>query len=66
MPKCTICEAEAPYAVKGTSTFYCEEHAIEFFGDITYLVKAEAAASALIDIVDQYNADSNINSDDTE
>jgi hypothetical protein len=52
MTKCIICEKIAPYVVKGTSTFYCEEHAIEFFGDITYLVKAKEEAKRMKELID--------------
>ena len=53
MQKCTICGEAAPFVVKGTTTFYCETHAIEFFGDITYLVKAEDEAQRMKSILTQ-------------
>jgi len=57
MHKCTICEAEAPYQVKGTPTYYCEKHAIEFFGDVTYLVKAEGTAQVMKDLINSHSAE---------
>ncbi|MFH1399552.1 MAG: hypothetical protein ABIG95_05565 [Candidatus Woesearchaeota archaeon] len=37
--KCTICEADAKYAIKGTSDYYCEECAKEHFSDLELLEK---------------------------
>ncbi len=51
--RCTLCDAEAKYCIKGSSECYCEECAIENFGDITYLIKVEDAAKELKDKVDQ-------------
>jgi hypothetical protein len=52
MLKCIICDAPAPYVVKGTANGYCEEHAIEFFGDVTYLVKAKEEAKRIKELLD--------------
>ena len=45
--KCTMCGAEAKYWIKDTSDYYCEECAIDSFGDISVLVKVEEQAQAL-------------------
>ncbi|MEM1988267.1 MAG: hypothetical protein QXS41_00260 [Candidatus Woesearchaeota archaeon] len=36
--KCIICHQPAKYKVKGTANFYCEDCAIELFGDLSYLI----------------------------
>ena len=51
--RCTLCDAEANYCIKGSSECYCEECAVENFGDITYLIKVEDAAKELKDKIDQ-------------
>jgi len=51
--RCFICGAEAEYCIKGSSECYCEECAVDNFGDITYLIKVEDAARELKDKVDQ-------------
>ena len=44
MPKkCIICKADAKYAIKGTSDYYCEECAEENFADISLLEKVDEA-----------------------
>lgn len=43
MHKCSICGKPAPYQIKGTTTYYCQECAEELFGDVSYLVKADLA-----------------------
>ncbi|MFT7615983.1 MAG: hypothetical protein ACI8Y7_000811 [Candidatus Woesearchaeota archaeon] len=45
--KCTICDTQAEFAVKGTNTGYCKEHALEFFGDIGLLAPAQELANAM-------------------
>tara|TARA_Y100000034_G_scaffold24312_6_gene28357 strand:- start:4285 stop:4518 length:234 start_codon:yes stop_codon:yes gene_type:complete len=49
--KCTMCGAEAKYWIKDTSDYYCEECAIDSFGDITVLVKVEEQAKALKEVI---------------
>lgn len=39
--KCLICSADAQYAIKDTSHFYCAECGEEQFGDLALLVKLE-------------------------
>lgn len=39
--KCVICEGEAEYRVKDNPDYYCEECAIEHFGDLSYLQKID-------------------------
>ena len=56
MTTCTICGGNAPYQVKGQQTYYCEKHAIEFFGDITYLVKAEGTAQIVKDLINSHKS----------
>ena len=51
--RCILCDAEAKYCIKGSSECYCEECAIENFGDITYLVKVDDIAKELKEQVDQ-------------
>lgn len=52
--KCMICGRPAAYCIKGKpSDCYCEECAVEQFGDVAYLVKVEDAARQLKDVVDQ-------------
>jgi hypothetical protein len=60
MPKCTICDAEAEFCVKGASTYYCESCAAEQFGDVTYLVKVEGEAKQLKKAVDDALGDVDI------
>ncbi|HLC67057.1 MAG TPA: hypothetical protein VJK52_05450 [Candidatus Nanoarchaeia archaeon] len=53
MPKkCTICEAEAQFVVKGTSDFYCPPCAEDNFGDVTLLIAIEEQAKALKEATD--------------
>lgn len=54
MPKkCIICGAEAKYAIKGTSDYYCEECAEENFSDISLLQKVEDKAKEGPEILDE-------------
>jgi len=41
--KCMICNAEAVYAIKGTSDFYCEHCAEENFDDVSSLLRLDEA-----------------------
>jgi len=45
--KCIICGEEASFCIKGSNEFYCEECAMEHFGDLSYLQKVEEQALAL-------------------
>lgn len=47
MLKCIICGEEAKFQIKGTSNYYCEECAKEYFGDISMLIKVENEAKKL-------------------
>ena len=49
--KCVICEGEADFVVKGTSDYYCKQHAEEFFGDISVLQSIDAQARELKDML---------------
>ncbi|MBI4152656.1 hypothetical protein HY495_03005 [Candidatus Woesearchaeota archaeon] len=49
--KCIICNAEAGYMIKDTSDYYCGECAEEHFGDIALLVKMEAEAQNLKELL---------------
>ena len=51
--KCTICDSDAQFVVKGTSDFYCPPCAEENFGDVTLLVAIEEQAKALQQAVDE-------------
>ncbi len=39
--RCIICAEEATLKVKDTSEYYCEECAVENFGDVSMLVSIE-------------------------
>jgi hypothetical protein len=53
MPKrCIICGKEARFMVKDSSDFYCEECALEQFGELSLLVKVEDQAAKLKKAVD--------------
>lgn len=56
MPKkCIICGEEANYCIKGTNDYYCEECAIEHFGDLSMLVKVEEVAKRIKSMVENRN-----------
>lgn len=60
MPKkCIICEKSAIYSIKGTSDYYCEECAIDNFGDTSLLVKVEEQAKKLKKLIEE--RESNLN-----
>ncbi len=50
--KCIICGEEAVLQVKGTNNYYCKKCALEYFGDLTLLVKIEEEANKLKKFVD--------------
>lgn len=49
--KCLICDENAKFFIKGTSDFYCEECAIESFGDVKLLEPIEEQAKLLKKII---------------
>lgn len=51
--KCTLCGDPAQYAIKGSTEFYCEECALENFGDLSYLITVEQQALELKKFVDK-------------
>ncbi len=52
MPKkCIICNADAVYAIKDTSDYYCEECAEESFSDVALLMRVEDEAQKLKEFV---------------
>jgi hypothetical protein len=51
--KCIICSKEAEFVIKGSNDNYCEECAIENFGDLSLLLRVEEQALALKNIVTQ-------------
>lgn len=52
MPKkCIICGKEAKFKISGTNDYYCEECAIEYFGDVSCLVKVEEEAKKIRDLI---------------
>jgi hypothetical protein len=51
--KCTICGEEAELKIKNSSDYYCNDCALENFGDITVLVKIDEEAKRLKALVDQ-------------
>jgi len=53
MFKCVICGEDAKYKVKDTTNYYCEECAIEYFGDITLLVKLEPDVVKIKEIIEK-------------
>ena len=59
--KCIICEQEAKWFIKGTTTAYCEEHAHEMFSDTSYLASVEEEVSRLKSFVDSVDDDSKPN-----
>ncbi len=49
-----ICDEPAAYCIKGKpSDCYCQDCAVEQFGDVTYLVKVEDVARQLKEAIDQ-------------
>jgi hypothetical protein len=50
--KCMICGEEAKLKIKDTSDYYCEECAVDSFGDISVLVSVEEDAKKLKAIVE--------------
>jgi len=50
--RCIVCDKEAQWCVKGTSTAYCDEHAHEMFSDTSYLSSVEEEAQRLKKVVD--------------
>lgn len=63
--KCIICEKEATFKISGTNDYYCEECAIEYFGDLSCLVKVEDEAKKLKTVIDE-KLESNESSDAPE
>jgi len=57
--KCVICDEEAIFCVKGTTTTYCKDCAVEQFGDVAYLVAVEDEAKRLKEALDG-QADDNL------
>ncbi len=51
--KCIICEGEAVYCIKDTSDYYCENCAVDSFGDISYLIKVEEQAKQLKKLIEE-------------
>lgn len=51
--KCCICGEEAKLKIKNSSDYYCEECAIDSFGDISVLVSVEEDAKKLKAVVDE-------------
>jgi hypothetical protein len=49
--KCTICEEEAQYNIKGTSEYYCDDCAKENFSDISLLQKIEEQAKIIKNLI---------------
>ena len=43
--KCNICGKNAEFVIRGTSDYYCKEHAEEFFGDVSILESIEEQAN---------------------
>lgn len=62
--KCHICDKPAKFKISGTSDFYCEECAIEFFGDLSCLVEIEQEAKRLKKYLDEKIDDFERNEDD--
>ncbi|MFW5990633.1 MAG: hypothetical protein ACOCZ6_00180 [Nanoarchaeota archaeon] len=50
--KCIICGAEAGYCIKGTSDYYCEECALEHFGDLCMLIKVDEVAHKIKSMIE--------------
>lgn len=53
MPKCTICGEKAEYLVKGTSDYYCQECAEEYFADIKMLQTVEEQAKQIKKMIEE-------------
>ena len=51
--KCIICEKPATLKMKGTTNYYCHEHAEDLFADISYLVQIESEAQKLHDKIEE-------------
>ena len=49
--KCIECGEEANYRIKDTSDYYCEECALESFGDLALLLQVEEEAQNLKDFI---------------
>lgn len=51
--KCSVCEeATAQYLIKDTTDYYCEECALQCFGDLGLLVTVEEQAKKLKEMID--------------
>ncbi len=49
--KCIECSEEAKFKIKNTSEYYCEDCALEEFGDLALLVNVEEEAQQLKEFV---------------
>ena len=57
MPKkCFICGQPAQYFIKDSSDYYCEECAVENFGDVSMLVKVEEQAKIIKKLVEEVDS----------
>jgi hypothetical protein len=56
--KCIICKNDAVYCVKGTTTAYCAECAVNCFSDIGFLEHIEEGAEKLKKEIDKKTEES--------
>ena len=50
--KCLICSAKAKFKISSTNDYYCEDCAVEFFGDISCLLKVDTESKKIKQIID--------------
>ncbi|MBI3033202.1 hypothetical protein HYY69_07030 [Candidatus Woesearchaeota archaeon] len=51
--KCSVCEeTTAQYLIKDTTDYYCEECALQCFGDLGLLISVEEQARKLKEMID--------------
>jgi len=66
--KCIICGKEAKFKISSTNDYYCEECAIEYFGDTDCLVKIEEEAQKVKKLIkerlDDIDVEVNISKED--
>lgn len=64
--KCIICGKEAKFCIKDTSDYYCEECAVDNFGDISMLLTVQEQAQLLKDAIREKIGDADDEGDGDE
>ncbi|MCB9361950.1 hypothetical protein H6504_00805 [Candidatus Woesearchaeota archaeon] len=63
--KCIICDAEAQYCIKDSTTYYCVECARETFSDLDLLVKVTDMAQKVKAQIESRDVDLSFNQDNS-